>query len=347
MRRFLTIALALAVPAAAQAPSNDPAGADVYVQPGQRVEVAPGRSLNLVCMGSGNRTVLFDAGGSDWSVVWALVQPIVAQNARACAYDRAGLGYSDPAAGPRSPLAIVEDMHALIEAAALPRPLVLVGHSLGGFNVKLYAALYPGDVAGLVLVDPAEERSWDRTRQWAQSAFGLEPAARAELSDQRWLAALVERYRDCVAAARPDGLAPASDIYRRCSDRPRPQLGSKIAAARQVIQVKSAYQEAQASEIAWSVYGDRAGDSVYARLFRNRVFGAKPLILLTHEEAVSEDPIDELNRAQGLALHRQTSRLSRRGVHRVIAGAGHYIQLDKPQVVVEAIAEVMDGAELG
>ena len=123
------------------APSATPETARAYIGPHRQIEVGPGRRMNLFCMGSGSRTVLFDAGGSDWSVIWALVQPEVARTTRACAYDRAGLGYSDPAVLPRSPVAIAEDLHALIRIAELPRPLVLVGHSLGGFRQALRCAL--------------------------------------------------------------------------------------------------------------------------------------------------------------------------------------------------------------
>ena len=63
-----------------------------YTMPHERIDIGGGRKLNLLCMGDGPRTVLFDAGGSDWSVIWALVQPLVAGRARACSYDRAGLG---------------------------------------------------------------------------------------------------------------------------------------------------------------------------------------------------------------------------------------------------------------
>src|SRR5688572_18120434 len=88
------VALAVATPAAAAAvlPFTD-----------RRVEVAPGRSLRLRCAGAGPVTVLFDAGGSDWSIIWAGVQREIARKAQACAYDRAGLGMSDPARGPRTP----------------------------------------------------------------------------------------------------------------------------------------------------------------------------------------------------------------------------------------------------
>ncbi len=332
---------ALGMAAAAQAGPGDPAGVEAYTSPQQRVEVAAGRSLNLVCMGSGPQTLLFDAGGSDWSVIWALVQPQVARHARACAYDRAGLGYSDAAPGARTPIAIVEDMHALVEAAGLQRPLVLVGHSFGGFNVKLYAALHPEDVAGLVLVDPSEERDWERTRSVLTKRFGARLAARSELLDRSFLAGLMARYEQCRAAAAQGPLDPASITYRRCSDPVRPQLGPAIAAERLRIQVTAAYQHAQAMEILGSIYGDPAAAPVYERLFRPGVLGSRPMIVLTHGRHDPADPLDALGQAQITAMHRESARLSRLGAQRTVVDTGHNIPVEKPDAVTSAILEVL------
>ena len=340
-QRMVPVVTALAMGAAAQAGPGDPANVETYTRAQQRVEVAPGRSLNLVCMGSGPKTVLFDAGGSDWSVIWALVQPEVARHARACAYDRAGLGYSDPAPGARTPVAIVEDMHALIEAAGLQRPLILVGHSLGGFNAKLYAALYPEDVAGLVLIDPSEERDWDRTRGELTRRFGGQLAARSELLDRTFLAGLMARYELCRAAAAQGPLDPASITYRRCSDPVRPQLGPAIAAERLRIQVTPAYQNAQAMEILGSIYGDPGASPAYARLFRPGMLGARPMIVLTHGRHDPADPLDALGQAQVTAMHRESARLSRRGAQRTVADTGHNIPVEKPDAVTSAILEVL------
>jgi pimeloyl-ACP methyl ester carboxylesterase len=334
---FLLIAMLLT----GAAPSATPETARAYIGPHRQVEVGPGRRMNLLCMGSGSRTVLFDAGGSDWSVIWALVQPEVARTTRACAYDRAGLGYSDPAVLPRSPVAIAEDLHALIRAADLPRPLILVGHSLGGFNVKLYAALYPEDVAGMVLVDPAEERSWDRTRRALRARFGERLAARAELMDATFLEWLLSRYRNCNEAARANGLDPASPVYARCTDPVRTQLGPELAAERQRLQVTATYQGAQASEILNSVYGAQRGNIVYERLFRPGMFGTRPLIVLTHGNHDANDPLDLLDFTQGVMLHRQTAALSRRGQHRIVPETNHNIELDAPQAIVEAVATIL------
>lgn len=305
------------------------------------VEVSRGRSLFLRCLGSGQVTILFDAGGSDWSIIWTPVQQAVAGKVRACAYDRAGLGKSDPAAGPRTPFAIAGDIHALIREAGLKGPVVLVGHSLGGFNAKLTAALFPDDIAGLVLIDPAEDRTWERTRDPLGAKYGVRHASRAELADRTFFPALVERYQICVKKAGSEGIETGTTDYRRCADPDRPALGTKANADRQAIHVTLRYQEAQASEIRWSVYADASNDAVYARLFRPGVFERMPLAVLTHKEEVSDDPVDRLNAEQGVLLHRETAALSRRGTHEIVEGSGHYVQLDRPEVVIAAIERVV------
>jgi pimeloyl-ACP methyl ester carboxylesterase len=315
-----------------------------YVRPQQPVDVG-GRQLNLFCLGDGPWTVLFEAGGSDWSDTWALVQPAVAKGARACAYDRAGLGHSDASPWPRTPIAIVEDLHALITKAKLRTPLVLVGHSLGGFHAKLYAALYPEDVAGLVLADPAEDRSAERSRAFLRARYGTSLAARSELIDQGVFTWLAERYARCAEAARDHALDSASPVYRRCTDPVRPGLGPEIAAERVRIQVTGVYQAAQASEIINSVYADDRGDAVYADLFRPGAFGRKPIVVLTHGLFDAADPLDAAGQASGVALHQETAKLSRVGKHRVVPASSHNIQLDAPDAIISAVSDVL--AQLG
>lgn len=312
-----------------------------FARPHQLVDIGGGRHLNLFCTGAGQHTVLLEAGGSDWSAIWGLVQPLLERDARICSYDRAGLGYSDPASGPRSPHAIVADLHELIRAAGLMTPLVLVGHSLGGFNVKLYAALHPDDVAGLVLVDPSEERSTDRLHPWLVARVGLLAAARIELGDIDGLRFLIARYERCAAAAREAALDPASITYRRCTDPVRPRLGSAIAAERLRLQVTQGYQTAQASEIINSVYGGDQADPIYRELFAGQPFGDRPLVVLTHGLFDPSDPTDATDHESMVQLHRQSAGLSRRGAQRVVPGSSHNIEIDAPEAVVEAVREVL------
>jgi pimeloyl-ACP methyl ester carboxylesterase len=155
----------------------------------RRVDVG-GFQLNLRCNGEGSPTVVLDAGAGDTLETWDWVVPEVRRFARVCAYDRAGLGRSGAGPLPRTSERIVEELHALLARARVPGPYVLVGHSFGGLNVRLYASRHPGVVAGVVLVDatpedfpetaaaqrPLEEREKLRT------VLGMAPAAlRSEL----------------------------------------------------------------------------------------------------------------------------------------------------------------------
>jgi pimeloyl-ACP methyl ester carboxylesterase len=119
-----------------------------------------GRSLHLRCKGEGSPTVILEAGGFGTpSEVWRVVMPQIAKQTRVCRYDRANnqTGRSDPAPTPRTAADIVAALHALLQAADVPGPYVLVGPSVAGLFVRLYAATYPEDVVGLVLVDPSHE----------------------------------------------------------------------------------------------------------------------------------------------------------------------------------------------
>jgi pimeloyl-ACP methyl ester carboxylesterase len=105
-------------------------------------------------MGSGSPTVILEAAADMMSADWGWVQPDIATRTRVCAYDRAGMGWSEAGPLPRDARHVAHELHTLLTKANIPRPYVLVGHSAGGLYVRLYAALYPTDVAGLVLVDP-------------------------------------------------------------------------------------------------------------------------------------------------------------------------------------------------
>lgn len=124
------------------------------------------RKMFLNCTGSAfGPTVILEAGSGDSSEVWAAVQKQVEQFARVCSYDRLGAGKSDKLAAPHGANEIVDDLHQLLDAARLPQPYVLVGHLIGGIYVRKYAALYPTEVTGLVLLDSAHEEQFARVSQ--------------------------------------------------------------------------------------------------------------------------------------------------------------------------------------
>jgi pimeloyl-ACP methyl ester carboxylesterase len=114
-----------------------------------------GYQLYFRCAGQGTPTVVIDAGLGEGLEAWAAAQMQVAASTRVCAYDRAGVGKSEPGPKPRTSQQMVKELRTLLRKANIQGPYVLVGHSLGGLNAQLHAAQYPNEVAGLVLVDPS------------------------------------------------------------------------------------------------------------------------------------------------------------------------------------------------
>jgi pimeloyl-ACP methyl ester carboxylesterase len=127
---------------------------------GQLVTLRNGRRIHARCTGVGTPSVVLEAGIAASSLSWSLVQPRVAAFTRVCSYDRVGLGWSDPVKPPRSLAAHVETLRELLRALELQPPYVLVGHSYGSFVVREYAHRHPREVAGLVFVDPIYPSEW-------------------------------------------------------------------------------------------------------------------------------------------------------------------------------------------
>jgi pimeloyl-ACP methyl ester carboxylesterase len=119
---------------------------------GELVDVG-GHKLFIACSGTGSPTVVLEGGLGQGSDYFALIAPAVATTTRVCAYDRAGHGRSEAATGPRDGMAIARDLHALLVASGNPGPYILAGHSSGGVYVRFFAAAYPDEVAGVVLLD--------------------------------------------------------------------------------------------------------------------------------------------------------------------------------------------------
>lgn len=324
---FLASGLAAAdVPRRAMPPNTAVVDDAVYTQPQRLVDLGDGRRLNLHCSGSGSPTVIFDSGLGDSSKAWGLVQPAVAQFTRACSYDRAGLGFSDPTPRPGSSVTAVADLHQLVRAAGLESPLVLVGHSYGGMNVRLYAATYPGEVAGLVLVDGSLEDLalpfWD-----IDGAFVTDYLP------------YVTTLESCLA--RPWGEFPAgSDQRMYCGAADNPRYSAAINTVEQQRAKAPARLQGWIGEFRnfWFVSGAQL------RAARGNS-GDVPLILL-HRPMQQAGPREtvEQRAAKNLILvqlrDRQTQE-SRCGQRRQIPATGHYIQLDQPVAVIEAIRDVL------
>ena len=145
-------ALVLLLAGAIYESAAETADTQAFPPPGQMVDVG-GYRLHLNCTGSGSPTVVIDTGWGDSSAGWGWVQPEVAKTTRICTYDRAGMGWSEASPQPRTAREYAKELHTLLAKANEPGPYVLVGHSMGGFTVIVYAHDYPAEVSGLVLID--------------------------------------------------------------------------------------------------------------------------------------------------------------------------------------------------
>ena len=160
---------AAAVPVSAQPPAQPPTPPTVpaaFVKPpapGRLVDVG-GRRLHILCKGEAARpTVVFEAGLSQYTAntTYSIAQDAIAPFARVCTYDRAGLGWSDPAPQGWTQEGMAADLHALLRAAGESGPYVVVAHSLGGLVARTYARAFPDDLAGLVLLDATSDEDFD------------------------------------------------------------------------------------------------------------------------------------------------------------------------------------------
>jgi pimeloyl-ACP methyl ester carboxylesterase len=290
---------------------------------GQLVDVG-GYRLHLACQGEGSPTVVMEAAIGETGLLWSLVQPTVAQHSRACVYDRAGLGWSDASPKSRTALVMVEELRRLLANAEVPGPYVLVGHSFGGLLVRLYAARYPQEVAGLVLVDSAHEQQYRRApREIRELVPQLEEQARQQFEALKAL--IVSGLVDAGMLPVPPGLpASAAETFR-----------ALVAASPKHVETFIAEQQAVAA-----IHAELAADITS--------LGALPLIVLSHGQPMAmpglTDTVNQTYEQLWQELQAELAALSSRGRLAVAQDSGHYLQLEQPQLVIDAIAEVVTAA---
>jgi len=329
--RKLAVAAAAFVcsPAVAGAADEPPPSAAPYMQPQTAVRLPDGRRVNMVCMGEGAPVVILYAGHNGWSPDWRDAQPEFAKTTRVCAVDRAGYGFSDPGPLPRDAAADVSDLYLALKASGLPGPYVLVGHSLGGLEMRLFAYRHPELVSGLLLIDPAIERSDARLFQ-------------SKGDSEKTLAYL----RYCLAQARA-GKIVAGEVRAGdpgpCVRAPHPRRTEEE--KRRLFQV---YAQPSLFEALISEFESRDGRTSDEVEADRRKLGAIPLVVLSADKAhfTAALPSTEPGRAYAnwIGAHEDDARDSTRGEHRVVEGAGHWIYGDRPDAVIAAFHEVVEAA---
>jgi pimeloyl-ACP methyl ester carboxylesterase len=299
-----------------------------YPPRGEMVDVG-GYRMHIYCQGSGSPTVILDAGLGDFSPIWDLVQHEVVRSVRVCAYDRAGLGWSERGPNPRTVQNIVEELHTLLAEAAIEGPYVLVGHSMGGLYVRAYALEYPDEVAGMVLVDaPHEEQSSRYPEAFVDAQQGLWNQMTGILLVPRLLNSIrfLAMYPDEYPIETVPSLPPATrDTYIGVLLSNPAYFGT---VSEQYASIQDNYDQVDAMNIT--------------------SLGDIPLVVLSTDEmevpdsfALSTEEIHQVQAARDQA-QADLARLSSRGTLVIVEESGHYIQLDQPQLVIDAILEVVE-----
>ena len=270
---------------------------------GRLVDVGPYR-LHLECTGSRGPTVILEPGGGGSAASMGLIAPAVARDSRVCVYDRAGRGWSDPAASPPDGAQIATDLHWLLNRAHVPGPYVLAGHSFGGLYVRTYAAKYPGEVAGLVLVDST-----------AAHNTPVSPQKAGSYSIVKHLSSLV-----ATTSRLGVGRVIADNDFAYLPPKFRDDARATAATGKEMGGFLDEFGVANRSE---------------AEAGKLRSLDAKPLVVLTATRG---------NSPGWMADQNKMATLSTNSVHRVIPGATHASFVDDPHhaaAVTRAIHDVV------
>ena len=282
-----------------------------YPPPGRMVPVGNYR-LQLFCSGSGSPTIIIEPGmGVDW-VGWRLVIPQLAAAHRVCVYDRAGYGWSDAGPMPRTALRESGELHLLLTRAGIAPPYLLVAHSFGGYIARLYASQFAGTLAGVVLVDPSleDEPATAHAPRQPQARrlrdlippLGIERLKRMDRGDE----------------ALPGDLRHAPPVYRE-----RYLIASSLA------QLAAEHSEFTSLDLTWA----QVRRAVFPRDL--------PLTVITavHLGRADVDPT-ELP-AEHRELQARLAHSSRFGRQIIARRSGHMVPLDEPQVIVDAVREII------
>jgi len=289
-----------------------------------------GELLHVHATGSGSPTVVLEAGISASSLSWTLVQPAIASFARVVSYDRAGLGWSAPGAAPCTPARLAATLHALLQGSGNPGPYILVGHSFGALIVRAFAAAFPAETTGLVLVDPFRPEEW-----W--------PVTDGQRGMMRHGARLARRGRRLATLGVVRGalalLAGGRHLVPRLLNRLSAGGGAGIA-ERLTGEIRKLPRED------WPV--------IAAHWSQPKAFQAMAQHLESLPASVAEMaaaapldgvPIQLLMAGRGRDLHpapaAYAARLGPQVVLTVAHGSGHWIQLDQPELVVDAVRALM------
>jgi pimeloyl-ACP methyl ester carboxylesterase len=297
-----------------------------YPAPGRLVDIG-GRRIQLDCRGAGSPVVVFQSGWDRLGALsWASVHDQVGQFARACAYSRAGVMWSDPDGRPFSADHVAEDLHEALARAGEKPPFVLVAHSLGGPYSMVFTRLYPSEVAGVVFVDASHPDAIERLRVVLGS----------DTRDDGSILKLADAFAwtGIVRLLTASGLVPVAPSA--------PTAVRRLVRAFVPTSLHAVRKESDAVPTTLAAAG------------RMRRLGDRPVIVLTHDPSAiaaglaasrltpSQVALVAQYEATWLDMQKDQAAWSTRGRQQVVTGASHYIQFDRPGAVIAAVREVVD-----
>jgi pimeloyl-ACP methyl ester carboxylesterase len=293
-----------------------------YPPRGQLVDVG-GRKMHIDCRGTGSPTVIFESGlGTGGTIDWTLVHDKIAGFTRACAYDRAGIMWSDAKDTPQRAAAVADDLHALLKGAGIDGPIVLVPHSIGGPYARAYVGKYGDQVAGLVMVDTSHPDQVVRLGKVANTDANPRKVA--------WImhTATALSWTGAVRFAMAN--AGQGKLPRDAADRMAAYASSSVVGA--------------TSEL-------DGFDLTMDDARQVRSFGNRPVIVLTAMAPFKPAELEGLGlkasdgvrfKQEWKALGAEQAAMSTRGRQQTVPDAGHYIQIDRPDVVISAVRDVVE-----
>lgn len=297
-----------------------------FLPPGKLIDVG-GYSLHINCTGEGNQTVVLEAGHAGNCLEWALVQSEASKFIRVCNYDRAGYGWSEESPYPRTSEQIVLELHTLLNKAQIPKPYILVGHSLGGINIRLYAHQYPNEVSGIILVDSSHEDQEARLPPEPKKHFFVEHPKISQFCTFIGVHRLMMQRSKVQSTL---NLSNYSDWVRKAY---LAKLSS-MKCIRTACRENSVFAESleQLKNIQFS-------------------FGNKPLIVLTAGKCISNEGYifdqEWLNQAYEIwkELQKELVTQSTKGKQIIAEHSDHQITRNQPEIIIDAIKELINSEE--
>jgi pimeloyl-ACP methyl ester carboxylesterase len=301
-----------------------------YARDGRWIDIGGRRRLYLVEKGSGNPTVLFEAGIAATNLNWFHIQEPVSRFASTVSYDRGGLGWSSPARTPRTPANIAAELHQLLAGAAIKPPYILVGHSFGGLVMRRFALNYPYEVSGMVLVDPMRIEEWPP----------LNPAKQSELNRGRCL------FRIAIPFARI-GVArlAVTSLFLR-SGRAAHRLAGAAGKGGQHVLYRIKDEVGKMPQEVWPIiaaHWSRPGN--FAGM-RSHVMAVPDTVReMQNTGPIQNIPVLVLTPGKSTPLSDEQIRRIGNNVRQVIApGSAHWIHLDQPDLVIDSICKMVAAA---